>query len=118
MNIKNYNNLKPVTSYQSIKIGNKDPETTVFNDLRIAEHFGTEAIQETYNRLSQMFLNGKLYWYCTELMYILNSLCWMHYEWDNIDYSKLYADLFYEFKHKCLDLNEPELNRLYFDYVD
>lgn len=127
MNIKNSNNLKPLTSYQSIKIGDKDPETTSFNDFRLAEYFGTDAINSTYSSLVNNFGNpvdNISYW--IELIYILNSLCWMHYNWNNKDYSQLYSDLYYKARDQfldeiglCSDTNKKEeAIRMYYDYID
>ena len=70
------------------------PSTTFHLDFRIAEAFGIEAVKDTYNRAFAEWKNN--YLYLTEFVIVLNHRCWMHYENNNIELSKLYADLYYK----------------------
>ena len=76
------------------------PKTTFWNDFDIADHFGVDAIKDTYNRAFNEWKNNKVY--VTELVMVLNHRCWCWYNKNN-EYSKLYADLYYELDEWCLD---------------
>lgn len=123
-NIKNVNHLKSnPLSYENIVLGDKKQETTCFNDFRIAELFGTNAIRETFDNLKLSFgepESNMMYW--IELINTVNTLCWLHYKWENKDYSSLYSDLY--MKARCLYLESAEKNgcdrmmELYYQYID
>ena len=66
-------------------------KTTFWNDFTIADAFGLNAIQDTFNRaFTEWKTNTE---YLTELVIVLNHKMWQHYEANN-DIWKLYCDLF------------------------
>lgn len=92
------------------------PSTTFHLDFRIAEAFGIEAVKDTYNRAFAEWKNN--YLYLTEFVIVLNHRCWMHYEKNNIELSKLYADLYYKTHDwACEHLKGKEFEH-YFEVTD
>lgn len=76
-------NIEEMTGYH--------PFTTDYEDFSIADHFGEEAIKDTFNR---MFAWEKEdYRYLTEMVMALNWKSWEHYE-TNPSYCRLYVKLF------------------------
>ena len=69
------------------------PITTFYMDFSIADKFGLEAIQDTYNRAFEGWKSD--YKYITELAMVLNWKCWRWYEVKD-DYSRLYTELFHK----------------------
>ena len=67
------------------------PITTFWDDFTIADHFGKDAIQDTYNRAFEAWKGD--YKYLTELVMVLNHKIWQHYRADNMVYSELYDKL-------------------------
>ena len=67
------------------------PITTFWDDFTIADHFGKDAIQDTYNRAFEAWKGD--YKYLTELVMVLNHKIWQHYHANNMVYSKLYDKL-------------------------
>ena len=51
--------------------------TTFWDDFSIAEHFGDDAIKDTYNRAMEEWKTN--YKYLTELVMVLNHKIWQHY---------------------------------------
>ena len=86
-------NIEQLTGYK--------PITTFYEDFSIADNFGEEAIEDTYNRA---FKNWKEdYKYLTELVIVLNWKIWAWYEKD-YKIAKLYDTLWrktqdYALKH-------------------
>jgi len=76
------------------------PITTFYTDFSIADKFGTDAIQDTYNRAYVEWKSN--YKYITELVLVLNHKCWRWYQ-VNDTYSKLYCKLYEELHDWCLD---------------
>lgn len=68
--------------------------TTFWQDFRIADAFGISAVKDTYKRAFNEWKDD--YRYLTDLVMVLNHLCWFWYERGNEELSKLYSDLFYE----------------------
>lgn len=66
-------------------------KTTFDSDFTIAEKFGASAIKDTFNRAFNEWKND--YEYLTELVLILNWKLWAHYENGNMEYARLYNDL-------------------------
>ena len=69
------------------------PITTFYLDFSIADKFGLQAIQDTYNRAFEGWKSD--YKYITELAMVLNWKCWRWYEVKD-DYSRLYTELFHK----------------------
>lgn len=105
--------------------------TTFANDFAIAECFGDDAILDTYKRALRGWIGD--YKYMTELIMVLNWLCWFWHDCDEKDLvlSKLYAELYYHavdafnefYAEKDDDTDEArakkqEACRYYFDCTD
>lgn len=105
--------------------------TTFANDFAIAECFGDDAILDTYKRAVRGWIGH--YKYMTELIMVLNWLCWFWHLCDqkDEDLSRLYADLYYQavgafnefYAEKEDDTDEArakkeEACRWYFDCTD
>lgn len=83
------------------------PITTFYIDFSIADKFGLQAIQDTYNRAFEGWKSD--YKYITELAMVLNWKCWRWYEVKD-DYSRLYAELFHKLDEWIFNnLREGEL---------
>ena len=76
------------------------PQTTFYTDFSIADQYGLEAIQDTYNRSFNSWKNN--YIYITELVMVLNWKIWRWYE-HNEGYALLYNKLWEELDQYCLD---------------
>lgn len=76
-NIEEFNGYKPITTF--------------WEDFSIADHFGINAIKDTYNRAFNEW--KKDYKYLTELSLVLNWKSWEHFENGNTDLSALYGEL-------------------------
>lgn len=88
------------------------PTTTFHMDFRIAEHFGINAVKDTYKRAFGEWKTN--YLYLTELVIVLNHRCWMHYDKGNQALSKLYAKYYYEAREYALDnLKGDEFQHFY-----
>ena len=64
--------------------------TTFWEDFSIADKFGIEAVEDTYNRAFNEWKND--YKYLTELVMILNWKIWQHYE-NNESLARVYNSL-------------------------
>ena len=73
------------------------PITTFYTDFSIADKFGINAIQDTYNRTFKSWKSNINY--ITELVMVLNWKCWRWYEVNN-EYSRLYIA---RWDHEMLD---------------
>lgn len=75
-------NIEAMTGYR--------PKTTFYTDLSIADHYGLDAIKDTYERVFEAWHEDIEYW--TEFVMALNWKIWEHYETDE-EKAKLYNDL-------------------------
>lgn len=83
-------------------------DTTFQMDFTIADRFGVEAIQDTYNRAFNEWKGD--YKYLTALVMVLNHKIWEHYEKNNDEYAQLYDKLWRETDDYALDnLKDKEL---------
>lgn len=83
------------------------PITSFYIDFSVADKFGLQAIQDTYNRAFEGWKSD--YKYITELAMVLNWKCWRWYEVKD-DYSKLYTELFHKLDEWIFNnLREEEL---------
>lgn len=69
------------------------PKTTFWMDFSIADKFGINAIQDTYNRAFEEWKNN--YVYLTELVMVLNHKIWQWYE-TNEAFARVYNSLWEE----------------------
>ena len=81
-----------------------EPFTTFASDFAIAECFGDDAILDTYNRASRSWMRD--YKYYTELVLVLNHLCWFWHFNGEPELSGMYGDLFYGAKDAFYEHNE------------
>lgn len=82
MNNVIYWNIEKLTGYK--------PITTFYQDFTIADFFGTDAINDTFNRAFDEWKES--YQFLTELVMVLNWKIYEHYK-TNRDYSQLYSEL-------------------------
>lgn len=88
--------------------------TTFWMDFTIADHFGTSAIQDTFNRAFKEWKSN--YKYLTELVGVLNHKLWQHYDAGNTEVAQLYDKLWKEADaYGCDNLKDDELK--FFLYV-
>jgi hypothetical protein len=60
-------------------------------DFRIADMFGSHAIKDTFNRADKEWKTNADYY--GSLILTLNHLLWYHYNNNNIEYAKIYDEL-------------------------
>lgn len=75
-------NIEEMTGYK--------PITTFYTDFSIADHFGAEAIMDTFHRAFEGWKED--YKFLTELVMVLNWKIWEHHG-HNDAYAKLYNRL-------------------------
>ena len=85
LKLKNWN-IEEQTGYK--------PITTFYTDFSIADHFGPDAVRDTYQRAFQEWHTD--YKYITELVLALNWKIWEHYK-DNEPLARVYDELY----HTC-----------------
>ena len=88
--------------------------TTFWTDFYIAELFGKDAIQETFDKVFAEWKSD--YRYLTELVIVLNYKIWYFYEGakKNDVYCKLYNDLWeIADRYACENLKGKELQYFY-----
>jgi len=83
-----------VSVWDSVSEIGYEQKTTFWMDFSIADHFGVDAIKDTYRRAFENWRTNVEYF--TELVMILNRKCWYWYGKNNAELSELYSDLFYE----------------------
>ena len=79
-----------VTRFDSESFCGYKQITTFFEDFGIAEHFGEEAIRDTYLRAFKAWKHD--YKYLTELVMVLNWKIWQHYQ-TNPKLAELYNEI-------------------------
>ena len=75
-------------------------KTTFWTDFTIADHFGLDAVKDTYQRSFRDWKHNTTY--ITELCLVLNWKIWQHYQ-TNEPLAQLYNDLWWEVRGWCLD---------------
>lgn len=101
MDIVNWN-IEELTGYK--------PITTFYTDFSIADKFGVDAIQDTFNRAFEEWKTD--YKYLTELVMVMSWKSFEHQ--NNLEYANLYSKLYYiadEFARE--NLKEDELEYYY-----
>ena len=86
-------------------------QTTFWQDFSIAEVFGADAVQDTFDRAFREWRSD--YRYLTELVMTLNHKCWAWYG-TNDELAHLYNDLFFKADAwACENLEGEELSFFY-----
>ena len=106
MKINNWN-IEEMTGYK--------PITTFYEDLSIADHFGVEAVKDTYKRVFQYWSSD--YRYITEFTMALNWKIWEHYE-HNEKLARLYDILWREADEWCCENLKGDELSYYFRTTD
>ncbi len=84
-----------------------ESKTTFWEDFTIADAFGKDAIQDTYNRAFKEWKSN--YEYLTDLVIVLNHKIWQWYGKDE-EIAKLYDKLWREAdEYACENLKADEL---------
>lgn len=89
MNIEKWR-IKDIVGYE--------PITTFYDDFTIAEKFGINAIEDTFNRCFKEWNYD--YKYMSELSLVLNWKIWRWHD-NNYDFSMLYNDLWVKLDLWC-----------------
>ena len=92
---------------------NYDVITTYWEDFSIAEHFGLDAIRDTYKRA----LYNKDYKMMTELVMVLNHKIWFWYQ-KNEEVARLYDELWRECHNKCCNTLKGKELSYYLEVLD
>lgn len=102
-------NIEEMTGYK--------PITTYYQDFSIADNFGTEAVQETYDRAIKNYIDYK---HLTELLMVLNWKIWEHHTLggEKDEYAILYDKLWNEAAQNAVDTLKDEELSYYFRTID
>ncbi len=91
-------------------------QTTFNQDFIIAEHFGLDAVEDTFKRCFNEWKSN--YIYLTELVIVTNLRCWHHYENNNDILSQMYSDMYYKAREYALDNLKGEEFEYYYRMTD
>ena len=87
-------------------------DNTFWQDFTIADNFGINAIQDTYNRAFNEWKND--YKMLTELVIVLNHKIWQYYKLQNEQFTNLYNTLWEQAdSYACNNLKGKELAYFY-----
>lgn len=89
--------------------------TTFWSDFGIADHFGKDAVIDTFKR-SKYWISDVKMW--TELTIVLNLRCWQHYDKGLFELSQVYADLYHKADTMAYEHFKDEDKDYYFQYTD
>lgn len=92
-----------------------EPKTTFWQDFSIADAFGPDAVQDTFNRAFDEWKTD--YIYLTELVLVLNHKIWQHYE-KNEQLAKLYNDLWEKADNYACDHLKGEEQTYFYNVTD
>jgi hypothetical protein len=76
-------------------------DNTFWQDFTIADHFGGDAVKDTFNRAFKEWKTN--YKMLTELIIVLNHKIWQHYEADHDALAHLYNDCWAEADAYAMD---------------
>lgn len=86
--------------------------TTFWEDFSIADHFGVDAIKDTFKRAFKEWKGNHVY--LTELVIVLNHKIWQYYRLGHTIYTELYNDLWEKAdNYACTHLKGEELSFFY-----
>lgn len=69
-------------------------KTTFAHDFALSEPF-KNGIEQTYNQAAKEWFEPWSYEYATELVWVLNFLCWLHHGLKHNELSEKYSNLYY-----------------------
>lgn len=92
-----------------------EPKTTFWADFTIADMFGLDAVQDTFDRAFGEWKANIVY--ATELAMVLNHKIWQHYEHDE-PLARLYDKLWREVDEWCIDFFEGDDLSYYYRTTD
>lgn len=88
-----------------------EPKTTFWSDFTIADKYGVDGIEDTFNRAFKEWKND--YIYLTELVMVLNHKMWQWYERDE-DVAQVYYNLWVQAdEYACNNLKGEEAQYFY-----
>ena len=88
-----------------------EPQTTFWEDFSIADRFGKDAVQDTYNRAFADWKSNVVY--LTEMVLVLNHKIWQHYT-HNDELAALYDKLWREAdEYAAMNLKGDDLTYYY-----
>ena len=88
-----------------------EPKTTFWQDFSIADKFGGDAVQDTFNRAFEEWKSDHIY--LTELVLVLNWKIWQWYE-KREDLAQIYNKLWEQADaYACDNLQGDELQYFY-----
>jgi hypothetical protein len=92
-------------------------KTTFYSDLTIADIFGADAVQDTYDRVVKEWMDNIEY--ITEFCMCVNHKSWEHVE-DDVELCKLYSNLYYDLKSKVYEHYEgnKKATQYFFQTID
>lgn len=92
-------------------------KTTFYSDLTIADIFGVDAVQDTYDRVVKEWIDNIEY--ITEFCMCVNHKSWEHAE-DDVELSQLYSNLYYDLRSKVYEHYEgnPKATKYFFNKID
>ena len=99
-----------------MKLLDYECQTAFWEDFSIAEHFGEEAVRDTYKRAKAEWSTDRIYG--TELSMVLNHKCWYWYEEQNTKLGRLYGELWEEWHTWVLENWKGEDLRYYLRVTD
>lgn len=89
-----------------------DFSTTFYEDFTIADHFGTAAVRDTFDRAFEAWKRD--YRYLTDLVIKLNWKIWEHYDANHMELAKLYDELWSKADaYACDNLQGKDLEYFY-----
>lgn len=91
-------------------------KTTFWLDFTIADHFGLEAIKETYDISFKNYKHDVVY--LTELVMVLNWKIWQHWEKENVQYANVYDMLWRLTAEYAIDNLKGEDLKYYLKTID
>lgn len=105
-----------ITDWRIEDITGYKPITTFYTDFSIADHFGGEAIVDTFARSLKNW--GNNYKYLTELVLALNWKIWEHYNAGRENTARLYDRLWREASQYAADHLTGDELMYYYDTID
>lgn len=91
-------------------------ENTFWQDFTIADHFGGDAVKDTFNRTFNEWKTD--YKMLTELVITLNHKIWQHYEAENNELALVYDELWKEADQYACDTLKDEALEYFLEVTD
>ena len=91
-------------------------ENTFWQDFTIADHFGGDAVKDTFNRAFNEWKTD--YKMLTELVIVLNHKIWQHYEAKNNELTSLYNELWEQADQYAYDTLKDEALEYFLEVTD